>query len=162
MTKCQYCQQLITSPLLFHFPSALFFWGGSLASPLSAAPRLEGAAVARVGELGLGQLGQARQRREGPEGEGGAGSEEPHPAQASGRQRAQSCGGNIPGHRQGEKHTQVFSRRRRQRAWGVCGVRWWNRLEAELKRCPSMTRLKKRDKRVVFHAKAGRKEVEDL
>lgn len=56
----------------------------SLVSPLSAAPRVEGTAVTRIRELGLGQLGQARQRGEGPESEGGAGSEEPHLAEASG------------------------------------------------------------------------------
>lgn len=81
----------------------------SSVSPLSAAPRVKGTAVTRVRELGLGQLGQARQRGEGLESEGGAGSEEPHLAEASGWQRAQRCGGNIPGSQHNKRNTAVSS-----------------------------------------------------
>ena len=69
--------------------------------PLFPAPRVEGAAVARVRELGLHQLGQALQRREGLQGEGCAGFQEPHLPQTFRGEGSQSCGGNIP-----ESHTQ--------------------------------------------------------
>lgn len=69
--------------------------------PLFAPPRVEGAAVARVRELGLGQLGQTLQRRERLQSQRGAGFQEPHLPQPFGGEGAERCGRNIP-----ESHAQ--------------------------------------------------------
>lgn len=69
-------------------------WVGWL--PLFPVPRVEGAAVAGVGQLGLQQVGQALQRREGLQGEGGGGLQAPDLPQAFDREGTQSRGRNVP------------------------------------------------------------------
>lgn len=74
--------------------------GAAVGSPLFPTPRVEGAAVAGVRELGLQQFGHAFQLREALQSRGGHGFEESHLPQPFRGQRTQSCGGNIP-----ESHT---------------------------------------------------------
>lgn len=72
---------------------------GGGGAPLSAAPHVEGAAVAGVGELGLQQVSQALRGREALQCQGGGGLQGPDPPQAFGREGTQSRGRNVPARR---------------------------------------------------------------
>lgn len=71
-------------------------------SPLFPAPRVEGAAVAGVRELGLQQVRQALWGREGLQGEGRGDFQSRDLPEAFGREGTQSCGRNVPDWRPAE------------------------------------------------------------
>lgn len=127
--------------------------------PLFAPPCVEGAAVARVRELGLGQLGQALQRWQHLQSERRAGFQKPHLPQPFGGEGAESCGRNIPESHAQRKQTRfsvnetseaAVNKRQNQNAWRtdfLFGYRvaslslqrylhvtfWWHHLQAKIK-----------------------------